>query len=103
MPQYSELENAIQTLVSQFYGSSKDNSPTLKVDEFKGMLSSQLPNLAKGFGSEQGLSKAMQLMGVGDGEGISFQNFWNLIQDLAKKQHCLTSPGRGTLCKCVVL
>lgn len=43
--QYSDLEKAISTLVSQFHSASADKSPELKPEEFKGLLSSQMPSL----------------------------------------------------------
>lgn len=55
--------------------------------------------------SSQGMpvDDILRKIGVGDGEGISFKHFWNLIQTLSTTQHSLLSGQSGSSCSCILL
>ncbi|KPP67653.1 protein S100-A1 protein4-like [Scleropages formosus] len=101
--QCSELEKALNTLVTEFHKACTDNSSSMNVEQFKGMLSAQMPSLDKASSSEQGMAEILQQMGVKDGEGISFKNFWSLIQSVATKQFSALSPENSAKCTCRLL
>lgn len=45
----------------------------------------------------------LQKMGVSEGQGVSFSDFWTLIQSLATSQHSVLSGQGGSSCSCILL
>lgn len=78
----SDLEQAIDSLVREFHKAA-DNSPTMNTTQFQTMLSNQLPAFAKTVENEEALATVLKQMGVENGQNISFENFWTLINKQA--------------------
>ncbi|XP_023116874.1 protein S100-A11 [Amphiprion ocellaris] len=82
------MEAAINTLTTQFksYAGNDGSASTLSKEEFRSLVTSQLPNLVKN-ASDPGVID--QLMGSldanNDGE-LTFTEFWDLIGKLASKE-----------------
>ncbi|XP_071759849.1 S100 calcium binding protein V1 [Centroberyx gerrardi] len=98
---YSELELALNTLVTEFHGAAGDE-PTLSPAQFQTMISTQLPSMAKTVDNEEGLNQVLQQMGVESGQRVSFENFWTLIQQLATQQFSLMHKEKSVKCSCLL-
>ncbi|XP_029928566.1 S100 calcium binding protein V1 [Myripristis murdjan] len=98
---YSDLELAINTLVTEFH-SAADDKPTMSSSQFQTMMSKQLPSFAETLDSEDGLSQVLQHMGVQSGQSISFENFWTLVQQLAGQQFQLLHKDKSVKCSCLL-
>ncbi|XP_051574424.1 protein S100-A13-like isoform X2 [Myxocyprinus asiaticus] len=102
--QYTELELALNTLVTNFHTASATDAETLTVQEFQSMLSKELPNMVKTAGDQEGLNKLLEDMGVEEGEGVTFKDFWQLVDSLANTQCGLQSKEKQVKCvKCILL
>ncbi|TKS82774.1 hypothetical protein D9C73_016883 [Collichthys lucidus] len=80
--EYSDLELAINSLVTEFHEAA-DDGPTMNLTQFQTMISSQLPGFAETVEQEEGLGRVLEQMGVQSGQNISFENFWTLINKQA--------------------
>lgn len=99
--QYSELELALNTLVTEFHKAA-DNGPTMNTTQFQSMISSQMPAIAKTVENEEGLGKVLEQMGVQSGQNISFDNFWKLINNHALQLFGTMHKEKGTKCTCLL-
>ncbi|XP_034021296.1 uncharacterized protein LOC117505873 isoform X2 [Thalassophryne amazonica] len=99
---YSDLELAINTLVTEFHKAA-DNSNTINTTQFETMLPKQLPLLSKTVAEcEGGVQQLLQTMGVERGQSISFENFWILINQEAIRVFGVMSKEKTTKCNCVL-
>ncbi|AWP15869.1 putative protein S100-A14-like [Scophthalmus maximus] len=96
----SDLELAINTLVTEFHKAA-DDAPTMNTTQFQTMISKQLPGFAKMVEGDQGLTQVLDQMGVQGGENISFENLWTLINKQAV-QLFKASHKENTNCGCLL-
>ncbi|KAF3692475.1 Protein S100-A14 S100 calcium-binding protein A14 [Channa argus] len=96
---YSDLELAINTLVTEFHEAS-DNAPTMNTTQFQTMISKQLPAVAKTVENEEGLGQVLEEMGVQSGQNISFENFWKLLNKEAIQLFGTMHKDKNIKCTC---
>lgn len=102
--QYTDLELAINTLVTNFHSASSSNADTLTAQEFQNMLSQEMPDMVKTEGDQGGLNKLLKDMDVEEGKNVTFNNFWGLVNSLATSQFGLQSKEKQVKCvKCILL
>ncbi|KAF1388578.1 hypothetical protein PFLUV_G00091750 [Perca fluviatilis] len=99
---YSDLELAINTLVTEFHNAA-DDAPTMSSTQFQTMISKQLPGFSKTVETEEGLGQVLAQMGVQGGQSISFQNFWTLINQQAVQMFAASHTEKNaTNCGCLL-
>ncbi|KAK2854961.1 hypothetical protein Q7C36_006830 [Tachysurus vachellii] len=100
-PKYTDLELAINTIVTQFHAASANEAPTLTVKEFQEMLSKELPSVNPK--DEEGLNQMLKEMEVPEGQGVTFENFWKLVNSIASTQCGLLQKDKSVKCTCLLL
>ncbi|CAF95168.1 unnamed protein product [Tetraodon nigroviridis] len=97
---FSELELAIHTLVSEFHKAAEGGA-SMNTTQFQTMMSKQLPVVAKTQDNEEGLGRLLQQMGVQNGQNVSFENFWVLINKQAVQVFGSTHKEKNIKCGCL--
>ncbi|XP_076009905.1 protein S100-A11-like [Genypterus blacodes] len=82
------MESAIGVLVSQFkaYAGSDGSSDTLSREEFRRLLSSQLPNFVKNAADPAVTDQLMRSLDENNDGELTFLEFWQLIGQVANQQ-----------------
>uniref|UniRef100_A0A3Q3WBD3 S100/CaBP-9k-type calcium binding subdomain domain-containing protein n=1 Tax=Mola mola TaxID=94237 RepID=A0A3Q3WBD3_MOLML len=101
LAEYSDLELAINTLVTEFHKAA-DNGPSMNATQFQTMISNQLPAFAKTVENEEGLGQVLQQMGVQSSQNISFENFWTLINKQAIQLFGFMHKEKNVKCGCLL-
>uniref|UniRef100_A0A8D2ACY3 Protein S100-A13 n=2 Tax=Sus scrofa TaxID=9823 RepID=A0A8D2ACY3_PIG len=80
----TELEMAIETVVTTFFNFAgrEGRKGSLSINEFKELVTQQLPHLLKDVGS---LDEKMKSLDVNQDSELKFNEYWRLIGELAKE------------------
>lgn len=80
----TELESAIETVVTTFFtfAGREGRKGSLSTNEFKELVTQQLPHLLKDVGS---LDEKMKSLDVNQDSELKFNEYWRLIGELAKE------------------
>ncbi|XP_007130314.2 protein S100-A13 isoform X1 [Physeter macrocephalus] len=80
----TELEAAIETVVTTFFtfAGQEGRKGSLSINEFKELVTQQLPHLLKDVGS---LDEKMKSLDVNQDSELKFNEYWRLIGELAKE------------------
>ncbi|XP_054878824.1 protein S100-A10-like isoform X2 [Poeciliopsis prolifica] len=96
---YSELELAINTMVTEFHRAAGDG-PTMSPTQLHAFISTHMPLLAKAAQGEEGLDRVLKQMGVQKDQNISFDHFWTLIRHQAAQQFSRAQKEKGDKLNC---
>ncbi|XP_036047419.1 protein S100-A13 [Onychomys torridus] len=80
----TELEAAIETVVTTFFAFAglEGRKGSLSINEFKELVTQQLPHLLKDVGP---LDEKMKSLDVNQDSELKFNEYWRLIGELAKE------------------
>ncbi|XP_035528753.1 protein S100-A11-like [Morone saxatilis] len=81
------MESAIGVLVSKFkaYAGSDGSSDTLSRDEFRSLVTLELPSFIKNAGDPTAMDQLMSSLDENNDGELNFLEFWQLIGHLASK------------------